>query len=169
MPKTFLFQAIQFSQNILNQTIQFSIIIVFVYTELNVKTVQFQAIPFSIGTDRILSGANSLDQSEPGSNSNDGILHIPQSFSITGTLPSDLVTYPGHWLGERSYPFAEKQLVYSTAPADWATSLFWSLQEDVKSPLMVSLFNDINLQGLFNAKAFYFILFFLKKNSSDII
>ena len=48
-----------------------------------------------------------------------GVLRIPQSSSITGNLQSDcLVSYPGHSLGE-SYPFAEKQSVYSTAPADW--------------------------------------------------
>ena len=36
-------------------------------------------------------------QSGPGSNGNEGVLHIPQSPSITGTSPSDcLVSYPGH-------------------------------------------------------------------------
>ena len=48
LSKTFLFQAIQFSQTILIQTIQFSISIDFLHTQLNVKTVQFQTIPFSI-------------------------------------------------------------------------------------------------------------------------
>ena len=42
--KTFLFQAIQFSQTVLIQPIWFNISIVFVYTQLNVKTVLFQAI-----------------------------------------------------------------------------------------------------------------------------
>ncbi len=37
MPKTFLFQAIQFIQTVLIQPIQFSICIVFVYTQLNIK------------------------------------------------------------------------------------------------------------------------------------
>ena len=37
--KTFLFQAIQFSQTILIQIIQFSMSTDFVYTQLNVKTV----------------------------------------------------------------------------------------------------------------------------------
>ena len=50
MSKTFLFQAIQFSQTDLIKTIQFSISIVFVYTQLNVKTVLFQTIQFSIST-----------------------------------------------------------------------------------------------------------------------
>ena len=32
-----------------------------------------------------------------------------------------LVSYPGHSLWGGSYPSAEKQSVYSTAPGDWAT------------------------------------------------
>ena len=40
-PKTFLFQAIQFSQTILIQPIQLSISIDFVYTQLDVKTVLY--------------------------------------------------------------------------------------------------------------------------------
>ena len=53
--KTFLSQAIQFSQTdiiklIIIQTIQFSIGIDFVYTQLNVKTLLFQAIQFSISS-----------------------------------------------------------------------------------------------------------------------
>ena len=70
---------------------------------------------------RILSHANTLGQSELGSNGNEGVLHIPQSSSITGTLTSDcLVSYPGHSLVEGSYFFDMKHLVYFTAPADWA-------------------------------------------------
>ena len=50
--------------------------------------------------DRTLSGTTTPGQSGPGSNGNEGVLHIPQSFSITGTSPSDcLVSYPGHLLG----------------------------------------------------------------------
>ena len=41
------------------------------------------------------------------------------AFPKAGTSPSDcLVSYPGHPLGG-SYPFAEKQSVYSTAPAGY--------------------------------------------------
>ena len=59
-------------------------------------------------------------QSGPGSNGDEGVLRIPQGPSITGTSPSDcLVSYPGRSL-EGSYPSAEVQSVYSTAPADWA-------------------------------------------------
>ena len=60
-------------------------------------------------------------QSGLGSNGNEGVLCIPQGPSITGTSPSDcFVSYPGHSLGGGSYPSAEMQSVYSTAPADWA-------------------------------------------------
>ena len=49
---------------------------------------------------------------------------FPQSSSITGTSPSDfLVSYPGHSLVGGSYPSAEKQSVYSIAPADVASAL----------------------------------------------
>ena len=67
-----------------------------------------------------LSGATTPAQSGPGSDGNEEILRIPQSSSIIGTSPSYcLVSYPGHSLAE-SYPSADKQSVYSTAPADWA-------------------------------------------------
>ena len=73
MTKTFLFQAIQFTQ-----TIQLSIRMVLVLFN---------------------SGATTLGQSRPGSNDNEGVLRIPQSSSITGTSPSDcLVSYQDtHW------------------------------------------------------------------------
>ena len=90
MSKTFLFQAIKFTQ-----TIHFSI--------------------------SMLSGAITPGQSGPGSNGNEGVLRIPQSSSTAGNSPSDcLVSYRGHSLGGGSYPSAEVQSVYSTAPADWA-------------------------------------------------
>ena len=50
---TVLFQTIQVnicSQTVLIQPIQFTISIDFVYTQLNVKTVPFQTIQFSIST-----------------------------------------------------------------------------------------------------------------------
>ena len=50
--------------------------------------------------DRTLSGATILGQCGLGSDGNEGVLHIPQSSSITGTSPSDcLVSYLGHLLG----------------------------------------------------------------------
>ena len=48
------------------------------------------------------------------------MLRIPQRSSVSGTSPSDcLVSYPRHSLGG-SYPSAEMQSGYSTAPASWA-------------------------------------------------
>ena len=73
--------------------------------------------------DRALSDATILHQCGPGSNDNEGVLRIPQGSSITGTSPSDcLVSYSGHSLEGGSYPSVEKQLVYSTTPADWANN-----------------------------------------------
>ena len=46
-----------------------------------------------------LSSATTPGQSGPGSYGNEGVLHIPQSPSITGMSPSDcLVSHPGHSL-----------------------------------------------------------------------
>ena len=82
---------------VLIQIIQFSISLVFVHTQLNVKTVLFQTIQFCISTqfssiwpiDRILSAATIPGQSGPGSDGNERVLRIPQSSSITGSSPSD--------------------------------------------------------------------------------
>ena len=57
------------------------------------KTVLFQAIRFTLCTqfssgwslDRALSGATTPGQSWPGSDGNEGVIHIPQSSTITGT------------------------------------------------------------------------------------
>ena len=70
-------------------------------------------------TDRALSGATTPGQSGPGSDSNEGVLRIPQSSSTAGTSSDFLVPYQGHSLGG-SYSSAEVQSVYSTALADWA-------------------------------------------------
>ena len=126
MSKTFLFQAIQFSQKILIQTIQFSISIDFVYTQWNVKIVLFQAIQFSISMqftsiwpiEGTLSGPTTLGKSGSGSNGNKGVLHIPQSSSITGTSPSDsLMPYPGHRLGNLTICRDAVGVFYS--PSNW--------------------------------------------------
>ena len=82
--KKVLFQAIQFCQTVLYQTIQFSI------------GMQFSS---TWPIDRKLSCATTAGQREPGSDGNGWILHIPQSSSITGVSSSDcLVSYPGHSL-----------------------------------------------------------------------
>ena len=66
--------------------------------------------------DRALSGATTQGQSGPGSNGKEGALRNPQGPSITGTIRLFSVI-SGHSLGVGS---AEKQSMYSTAPADWA-------------------------------------------------
>ena len=49
--------------------------------------------------DRTLLGATTPGQSEPGNDSNEGVLCIPQSSSITEITPSDcFVSFPGHSL-----------------------------------------------------------------------
>ena len=68
-----------------------------------------------------LSGATTPGQSGLGSDGNEGILCIPHSACITSTSSSDcLASYPGQSFVGGSYPSAEKQSVYSTAPANWA-------------------------------------------------
>ena len=64
------------------------------------QTVQFGEI-ISFSTiwliDRTLSGATTLGQSGPGSDSNEDVHCIPQSCGSTEASPSDcLVSYPGH-------------------------------------------------------------------------
>ena len=113
------FYAIQFRQTVLIQTIQFSISIVFVYTQLNVETVLFQPILWSISTqfssiwpiDRTLSG---------GSSGNEGVLHIPQCSSITRTSPSGLLYIYIYIYIRRnnSFPFV-------LAPLRRSLCLFW--------------------------------------------
>ena len=49
---------------------------------------------------------------------NEGVHHIPQSYSITETVQSDcFVSYAEHSLG-KSYPSAEMKSVYFAGPAD---------------------------------------------------
>ena len=72
--------------------------------------------------DKTLSGATTPGQSGPGSDDNEKVLCSLQSSSITGTSPSDcLVSYQDTRL-ESLTPSAEMLSVYSTAPANWATT-----------------------------------------------
>ena len=91
-----------------SQTIQTSISIVFVFTQLNVKIVLLQTIQLSLSTqfssiwpiDRNLSGATTSGQSGPWSNGYEGVLRISQSSRLTETSPSDcLMSYLGHLFG----------------------------------------------------------------------
>ena len=91
-------------QTVLFQTMQFSISTQFQCQ----KTVPFQTIKFSISTlfssiwpiERTLSGATTLGQSGPGSDGNVGVLRFLQNSSISRAPPSDcLVSCPGGSLG----------------------------------------------------------------------
>ena len=67
--------------------------------------------------DRALSGATTPGQSGSGRNGNEGVLHIPQAPSITGTSPSDcFVSYLGQSLGRGVL----------TVPADWGKNKYIS-------------------------------------------
>ena len=61
----------------------------------------------------------------PRSDSNEGVLYIPQISSITWASPSDFsMSYQRHSLVGGFLAFADLQSVYSTAPADWSKK-FW--------------------------------------------
>ena len=96
---------------------------------LYIKTSLFQTIQFSINTqfssiwpiNRTLLAATTPGQSEPGNDGNEGVLHIPQSSSITGASPLDCFGSYQDTCWESITPLpAEMQSVYSTFPADWA-------------------------------------------------
>ena len=72
--------------------------------------------------DRTWSGATTPGQSGPGSNGNEEVLHIPQS-SKTRASTSESFVISRTLIGVGFYSYAKIQLVYSTAPADWATSV----------------------------------------------
>ena len=61
--KIFLFQAIQFSQTALIQTIQFNISTILVNTLLNVKTVLFETIQFNLSTGFKYQNSSTLSNS----------------------------------------------------------------------------------------------------------
>ena len=94
--------------------------------------------------DRTLSCATTPSQRECRSDGNKGVLRIPQSSSITGSSPSDcLVLYPGRSLGGGSYPSAENQSVYSTAPVHWAIkSIRKKKKRNLKHPMRIELTNN---------------------------
>ena len=115
------------------------------------KSSSFQTIQFSISTqfnsiqsiDRSLSGATTLGQSGPESDDNDGVLCIPQSFSVTEASPSDyLVLYPRHSL-EKSYPSTVMQSVYSTALANRANKnwIQWIVRIIFRSLFCIQILN----------------------------
>ena len=71
--------------------------------------------------DKTQLGTTSTGYSEPGSDGNERVLHIPQSSSITEASPSDCLVLSTGYSWGRSCTSAEMQSVYSTTPVDWAT------------------------------------------------
>ena len=68
-------------------------------------------------------------QNEPGSHGNEGILHVSQKLQNYWSITIRLFSVISRTLvvvvvvGGGSYPSAEVQSVYSTAPADWASTI----------------------------------------------
>ena len=94
--------------------------------------------------DRTLPGATTPDQSGPGSNGNERVQHIPQSFKIEASPLNGSMSYPGHSL-EVTYPSAEMQSVYSTAPANWVVYLVGSEEaNDCSVSSLSDLFRNVS-------------------------
>ena len=106
--------------------------------------------------DRTLSGATTLSQSGPGSNSNEGgTPHLPMLqhyWNLTIRLFSVIFRTP---VGGGSYPSAEKQLVYSTAPTDWASGYYYCYL------ILIILLNTIHLHSV----KWFQVLLCIAKNS----
>ena len=51
---------------------------------------------FFLPIEKTLSVAATPDKSGPGSNGNEGILHIPKSFRAGASPSNGLLSYPGH-------------------------------------------------------------------------
>ena len=72
-----------------------------------------------------LNGVTTPSQSGPGSNGSWGVLHIPQSSSITGTSPLDcLVSYQDTcWVGGGILSLSREAVGVFYSPCDWARGL----------------------------------------------
>ena len=117
-----------YTQTVIFQTIQFSVITVFCLHIVKCKKrVLIDASQFNITQFisilpiyRTQSRSTSPGQSGPESHGNEGVHWISQSSSIIVASQSDgLVSYPEHMSEGGVYRSAEIQLVYSTAPANW--------------------------------------------------
>ena len=124
-----LFQTIQFSiskqfqgqkkRSISNNSVEHNYIISMA------KTILFLTIQFSISIqfssiwpiDSTLSGTTTPGQSGLGSDSNEGVLRLPQRSIINGTSPSDsLVSHTGHLLG-RVLPLCREEFGVFYSPS----------------------------------------------------
>ena len=132
MSKTVLFQIIQFIISLQFKCKYGLIVRSFLFQAIHSnQTIQFT---ISMPIDRALSSVTTAGQSGPGSNGNEGMIRIPLGPSITGTSPSDcLVSYIWTIVRGGSYPSAEVQSVYSTAPPDWATTGTRNSTDNIKT------------------------------------
>ena len=107
--------------------------------QYSIKTVLFQTIQFNISRQfkfyltrrQTVSVASTPGQSRPRSDTNEGVLNIPQSFSITGISPSDcLVSYTGQLFESGNLPLCKG-----------AGSVFYSPSRDkMKLEKMIHMF-----------------------------
>ena len=104
------------------------------------------------------SGVITPGQSGPERNGNKGVLRVTQSSSQSNCL----VSYAGHSLGgERSYLSAEKQSVYSTASADWASSSSSSSSCSSSTRSTIFCLSEILESQIFNRKIYSSVFFFV--------
>ena len=100
-----------------------------------------------------LSGATTLSQSGPVSNSNEGVLRIPRSSNITGTSPSDcLVSYPGHPLGGILILFREAVSVFYRLSRLGKCSYFTKIFSPLNSLIGWLVLKNVNLVWVFITK-----------------
>ena len=124
----------------------------FLFTQLNIKTVHFKQ--FSLAY-LLFSSIWPIDRTLPlwvrvdlGAMAMKGYSAFPEA-----SASDCLMSYPGHSL-EESYPTAEMQLVYSTAPADWAREGFVRLFGLMAHQLLIvmkcqALFEDTQIYMIF--------------------
>ena len=104
-----------------------------------------------------LSGTTIQSQSEPGSNVNEGLIHISQSLTIEGWVP-----YPRHsFLRGRILPSAKILSAYSTAPAESDGYLPKTLTKFVIS-VMSSCTHDFEIEN-------FYLFVFKERGSRRII
>ena len=70
-------------------------------------------------------------QSEPGSNDNKGVLHIPESFKTGASLLNGLVLYPGHSLQEDLLFCRDVvDIFYSLRQLGWIITVYTQVMKD---------------------------------------
>ena len=94
--------------------------------------------------DMVLSCATIPAQSGPWSNGNEGVLHISQNSSITGTSPSDFFSAIYRTLIGGGYHSTAVQSVYSTVPADWTNHVgkLYQVRTNAMSDFILYIINE---------------------------